>query len=123
VDYGFRLPSALDNRPHSFDEFLEHLNQAVHVSATPGPWEIERSQGWWPSRSSGPPDWWTVGGVRPVPPVYDLLAECRRSSAGRPVSGDHLTKRMAEDLTEFMQNRAERALTCTRTSRPWSGWR
>ena len=45
VDYGFRLPSALDNRPLSFDEFLARLNQCVFVSATPGPWELDRAQG------------------------------------------------------------------------------
>lgn len=45
VDFGFRLPSALDNRPLEFHEFLERLNQVVYVSATPGKWELERSQG------------------------------------------------------------------------------
>ena len=44
VDFGFRLPSALDNRPLTFEEFEEHLNQAIYVSATPGPYELEQSE-------------------------------------------------------------------------------
>jgi len=108
VDYGFRLPSALDNRPLSFDEFLEHLNQVVYVSATPGPWELTRSQGLVAEQIIRP-----TGLVDPrveVRPVAgqmdDLLAECRTiKDAGHRVLVTTLTKRMAEDLTEFMQNR------------------
>ena len=45
VDFGFRLPSALDNRPLTFEEFEDHLDQVIYMSATPGPYELERSQG------------------------------------------------------------------------------
>ena len=55
VDYGFRLPSALDNRPLNFDEFEEHINQVVYVSATPGPYEIRAQPSRSSSRSSGRP--------------------------------------------------------------------
>jgi excinuclease ABC subunit B len=108
VDYGFRLPSALDNRPLNFDEFLEHLNQVVYVSATPGPWELERSQGLVAEqiiRPTGLVD--PRVEVRPVDgQMDDLLGECRKvKDAGHRVLVTTLTKRMAEDLTEFMQNR------------------
>ncbi len=108
VDYGFRLPSALDNRPLNFDEFLEHINQVVYVSATPGQWELERSQGLVAEqiiRPTGLVD--PVIEVRPVAgQMDDLLGECRRvKDAGGRVLVTTLTKRMAEDLTEFMQNR------------------
>jgi excinuclease ABC subunit B len=105
VDYGFRLPSALDNRPLNFEEFLARLNQNVHVSATPGPWEMERSQGLVVEQIIRP-----TGLVDPkieVRPVAgqmdDLLGECRlRAERGERVLVTTLTKRMAEDLTEYM---------------------
>jgi excinuclease ABC subunit B len=105
VDYGFRLPSALDNRPLAFEEFLERLNQAVYVSATPGPWEIERSQGVVVQqiiRPTGLVD--PQIEVRPTPTqVDDLLAECRkRVQQNERVLVTTLTKRLAEDLTEFL---------------------
>ncbi|MEW5772606.1 MAG: excinuclease ABC subunit UvrB [Thermodesulfobacteriota bacterium] len=108
VDYGFRLPSALDNRPLNFDEFLEHVNQVVYVSATPGQWELERSQGLLAEQIIRP-----TGLVDPrveVRPVAgqmdDLLGECRKAmEQGGRVLVTTLTKRMAEDLTEFAQNR------------------
>jgi len=108
VDYGFRLPSALDNRPLSFDEFLEHINQVVYVSATPGQWELERSQGLVAEqiiRPTGLVD--PEVEVRPVAgQMDDLLGECRKvKEQGGRVLVTTLTKRMAEDLTEFMQNR------------------
>ena len=105
VDFGFRLPSALDNRPLCFDEFLERKGQAVYVSATPGPWELERSQGLVVEqiiRPTGLVD--PALEVRPTTgQVDDLLAECRaRAAADERVLVTTLTKRMAEDLTEYM---------------------
>jgi excinuclease ABC subunit B len=107
VEYGFRLPSALDNRPLSFEEFLERLNQTVYVSATPGPWEIERSQGVVVQqiiRPTGLVDPEVV--VRPTATqVDDLLAECKnRMQQDQRVLVTTLTKRLAEDLTEFLNS-------------------
>ncbi|WP_035251227.1 excinuclease ABC subunit UvrB [Desulfocurvus vexinensis] len=106
VDFGFRLPSALDNRPLTFEEFLARQHQTVYVSATPGPWELERAQGLVVEQIIRP-----TGLVDPeveVRPtrgqVDDLMAECRaRRDAGERVLVTTLTKRMAEDLTEYLQ--------------------
>ncbi|MBZ4648007.1 MAG: excinuclease subunit [Desulfomicrobiaceae bacterium] len=108
VDYGFRLPSALDNRPLSFEEFLTRIGQAVYVSATPGPWELEQAQGVVTEqiiRPTGLLD--PVVDVRPTQgQMDDLLAEAkRRMDADERVLITTLTKRMAEDLTEFLQAR------------------
>ncbi|NMC50689.1 MAG: excinuclease ABC subunit UvrB, partial [Desulfovibrio sp.] len=105
VDYGFRLPSALDNRPLDFGEFLSRVGRMVFVSATPGPWEIERSQGLVVEQIIRP-----TGLVDPVVEVRrtrgqvdDLLAECRaRMAADERVLVTTLTKRMAEDLTDYL---------------------
>ncbi len=107
VDYGFRLPSALDNRPLSFAEFLERINQTVYVSATPGPWEMDRSQGILAEqiiRPTGLVD--PVVEVRPVKgQMDDLMGECRaRAEQDERVLVTTLTKRMAEDLTEYLRN-------------------
>ena len=104
VDYGFRLPSALDNRPLEFGEFLQRIGQAVYVSATPGKWELDRSQGLVIEqviRPTGLLD--PTVEVRPVRgQMDDLLGECRaRSARGERVLVTTLTKRMAEDLTEY----------------------
>ena len=112
VEYGFRLPSALDNRPLSFDEFLDRIGQAVYVSATPGPWEMERSQGIVAEQIIRP-----TGLVDPEVEVRptkgqmdDLLAECRkRADSGARVLVTTLTKRMAEDLTEYLSSMGLRA--------------
>lgn len=106
VDFGFRLPSALDNRPLNFKEFLQRIGQAVFVSATPGPWELERAQGLVVEQIIRP-----TGLVDPqleVRPTEgqldDLLSECRgRVERGERVLVTTLTKRMAEDLTEYFQ--------------------
>ncbi|NCC25928.1 MAG: excinuclease ABC subunit UvrB [Deltaproteobacteria bacterium] len=108
VDFGFRLPTALDNRPLCFDEFLERLNQAVFVSATPGPWEMERSGNTVVEqiiRPTGLVD--PAVEVRPTTgQVDDLMAECRRRvERNERILVTTLTKRMAEDLTEFLQDR------------------
>ncbi|MFN8556301.1 MAG: excinuclease ABC subunit UvrB [Dehalococcoidia bacterium] len=141
VDYGFRLPSALDNRPLNFEEFLGHLNQAVYVSATPGPFELQMSGRVIETRASGaavtawdelPP----AGGeaapvervvvapgrvaeqvIRPtglldptieVKPtrgqIDDLLDEVqKRAGRGERVLVTTLTKKMAEDLADYLQ--------------------
>jgi len=105
VDFGFRLPSALDNRPLNFEEFLTRVGRMVFVSATPGPWEIERSQGLVVEQIIRP-----TGLVDPVVEVRgtkgqvdDLLGECRkRMQADERVLVTTLTKRMAEDLTDYL---------------------
>lgn len=107
VDFGFRLPSALDNRPLEFHEFLERLNQVVYVSATPGKWELERSQGIVAEqiiRPTGLLD--PEVEVRPVKEqIDDLLGECRaRVEKHERVLVTTLTKRMAEDLTEYLNS-------------------
>ena len=107
VDFGFRLPSALDNRPLEFHEFLERLNQVVYVSATPGTWELERSQGIVAEqiiRPTGLLD--PEVEVRPVKgQIDDLLGECRaRVEKHERVLVTTLTKRMAEDLTEYLNS-------------------
>ncbi len=107
VDFGFRLPSALDNRPLEFHEFLDRLNQVVYVSATPGHWELERSQGIVAEqiiRPTGLLD--PEVEVRPVKgQIDDLLGECRaRVERGERVLVTTLTKRMAEDLTEYLNS-------------------
>ena len=107
VDFGFRLPSALDNRPLEFHEFLGRLNQVVYVSATPGKWELERSQGIVAEqiiRPTGLLD--PEVEVRPVKgQIDDLLGECRaRVEKHERVLVTTLTKRMAEDLTEYLNS-------------------
>ena len=104
VAYGFRLPSALDNRPLTFEEFEHRVNQVVHVSATPGPYELTRSAGVVAEqiiRPTGLVD--PEVEVRPVKgQVDDLLGEIReRATHGERVLVTTLTKRMAEDLAEY----------------------
>ncbi|HET9988545.1 MAG TPA: helicase-related protein, partial [Kofleriaceae bacterium] len=104
VEFGFRLPSALDNRPLRFDEFLAKVPQLVFVSATPAQWELAEAKGVVVEqiiRPTGLLD--PVVEVRPVAhQVDDLLAEIReRTAKGDRVLVTTLTKRMAEDLTEY----------------------
>ena len=106
VEYGFRLPSALDNRPLSFDEWKARVGQIVFVSATPGPYELERSAGVVVEqiiRPTGLVD--PAVDLRPVKgQVDDLLHEIRERTRRRErVLVTTLTKRMAEDLTQFYQ--------------------
>jgi excinuclease ABC subunit B len=106
AEYGFRLPSCADNRPLKFEEWDLMRPQTVFVSATPGPWEMERTGGAFTEqviRPTGLID--PVCIVRPVErQVDDLLGECREAAKkGQRVLVTTLTKRMAEDLTEFMQ--------------------
>lgn len=107
VDYGFRLPSALDNRPLQFDEFRSLLHQVVYVSATPGKYEMDQSQGIISEqiiRPTGLVD--PEVEVRPTKgQMEDLLGECReRIGRGERVLVTTLTKRMAEDLTDYCFN-------------------
>jgi excinuclease ABC subunit B len=104
VEYGFRLPSAVDNRPLKFVEFERCLNQVVYVSATPGPYELEHAHGHVVEqiiRPTGLMD--PVIDVRPAKGQVDhLLSEVRAEVAqGGRVLVTTLTKRMAEDLTEY----------------------
>ncbi len=104
VRHGFRLPSAIDNRPLKFDEWEARAKQVIHVSATPGDWELERAEGVIVEqliRPTGLMD--PVIEVRPVgTQVDDLLAEIRlRVERDQRVLVTTLTKRMSEDLTEY----------------------
>ncbi len=105
VEHGFRLPSALDNRPLTFTEFERHINQVVYVSATPADYELARSEKPIEQviRPTGLLD--PVVEVRPVAgQVDDLIAEIRDTIAnGHRVLVTTLTKRMAEDLTDYLQ--------------------
>jgi excinuclease ABC subunit B len=105
VDYGFRLPSALDNRPLTFPEFERHVNQAVFVSATPGPYEYEHSATVAEQiiRPTGVLD--PEISVRPTEgQIDDLIAEIRRrTDVGQRALVTTLTKKMAEDLADYLQ--------------------
>ena len=104
VDYGFRMPSALDNRPLTFEEFEHRINQVLYVSATPGPYELTKSGGAYVEqviRPTGLID--PEVEIRPVKgQVDDLLEEIRvRAARNERVLVTTLTKRMAEDLSEY----------------------
>lgn len=105
VEHGFRLPSALDNRPLKFEEFQKHVNQVIYVSATPAEYELQRStkpveQVIRPTGLLDPPI-----EVRPIEnQIDDLIKEIRDTTQkGQRVLVTTLTKRMAEDLTEYLQ--------------------
>ena len=104
IDYGFRLPSALDNRPLNFDEFQEKLDQVIYVSATPGPYEREHSVNFAEQviRPTGLLDPEVT--VKPVEgQIDDLVTEINaRTAKGERVLVTTLTKKMAEDLTEYL---------------------
>lgn len=104
-EYGFRLPSAMDNRPLKFDEWNAMRGQTIFVSATPGPWELEQTHGVFseqvvrPTGLTDPPV-----EIRPTThQVDDLMGECKRvvANGGRALVTT-LTKKMAEDLTEYL---------------------
>src|SRR3989440_4240412 len=104
VEYGFRLPSAMDNRPLNFEEFEARIGQTIYVSATPGPYELTRTGGEVVEqiiRPTGLMD--PLVEVRPVRgQIDDLLGECRtRAERNERVLVTTLTKKMAEDLTEY----------------------
>jgi excinuclease ABC subunit B len=105
VDYGFRLPSALDNRPLTFTEFEQQINQSLFVSATPGPYEYEHSEAVVEQviRPTGLIDP-QISVRRTRGQIDDLLAEIRqRVARGQRVLVTTLTKKMAEDLADYMQ--------------------
>ena len=105
VDFGFRLPSALDNRPLTFEEFEGHLNQVVYMSATPGPYELERSKRVVQQliRPTGIVD--PLISVRPTEnQIDDLLEEIKgRVERGERALVTTLTKKMAEDLADYLK--------------------
>mgnify|MGYP001944492132 CR=1 FL=1 len=106
VEHGFRLPSALDNRPLRFDEFEKHINQIIFVSATPGPYELEKAPDVVEQiiRPTGLLD--PIIHVRPVKgQIDDLVGEIReRIKRDERVLVTTLTKRMAEDLTDYLRD-------------------
>ena len=107
VDFGFRLPSALDNRPLMFQEFLERIRQSIYVSATPAKWELDRSQGLIIEQIIRP-----TGLIDPPIEIRktkgqmdNLVQECKAHMDRKErVLITTLTKRMAEDLTEYLNN-------------------
>ncbi|MEI8147279.1 MAG: excinuclease ABC subunit UvrB, partial [Alphaproteobacteria bacterium] len=111
AEYGFRLPSCMDNRPLRFEEWEAMRPQTVHVSATPGPWELERTGGVFTEqviRPTGLID--PVCTIRPArTQVDDLIGEVRATTAaGYRTLVTVLTKRMAEDLTEYLHEQGVR---------------
>ncbi|MBT3810684.1 MAG: excinuclease ABC subunit UvrB, partial [Rhodospirillaceae bacterium] len=111
ADFGFRLPSCVDNRPLKFEEWYEMRPQTVYLSATPSDWELNQTGGVFAEqvvRPTGLTD--PVCIIRPVETqVDDLIAECREvAAAGYRVLVTTLTKRMSEDLTEYMHEQGLR---------------
>lgn len=107
ADYGFRLPSCIDNRPLKFEEWDCMRPQSIFVSATPGDWELEQSKGTFAEqviRPTGLTDPLCL--VRPVEnQIDDLMNECKKTAAnGERVLVTTLTKKMAEDLTEYLKD-------------------
>ncbi|MDQ7032064.1 MAG: excinuclease ABC subunit UvrB [Desulfonauticus sp.] len=112
VDFGFRLPSALDNRPLNFEEFLKAVNQCIYVSATPGDWEVQRSKPHIVEQIIRPT--YLVDPEVEVRPTHnqipDLISECvQRVEKKQKVLITTLTKRLAEDLSEFLAERGLKA--------------
>ncbi len=106
IDYGFRLPSAIDNRPLTFDEFETYMGQTIYTSATPGPYEMQRTEHVAEQiiRPTGLLD--PEVEVRPIKgQIDDLIAEIRkRTAVHQRVLVTTLTKRMAEDLTDYLKD-------------------
>ena len=111
AEFGFRLPSCVDNRPMKFEEWDMMRPQTVHVSATPGPWEMERTGGGFVEQVIRPTGLIDPNcEIRPATTqVDDLIAECRESAKkGHRVLVTTLTKKMSEDLTEYMHEQGLR---------------
>jgi excinuclease ABC subunit B len=111
AEFGFRLPSCVDNRPMKFEEWDMMRPQTVHVSATPGPWEMERTGGVFVEQVIRPTGLIDPNcEIRPATTqVDDLIAECRESTKkGHRVLVTTLTKKMSEDLTEYMHEQGLR---------------
>ena len=125
VDHGFRLPSAMDNRPLKFNEFLERIGQTVYLSATPGPFELERANGYVEQiiRPTGLIDPKVT--VKPTRgQIDDLLEQIRvRVERNERVLVTTLTKKMAEDLTGLPPRaRRARRIPALRCRHPPHGW-
>ena len=106
IDYGFRLPSALDNRPLRLEEFEKHVNQIIYISATPGPYELEHTDDEYVEqiiRPTGLLD--PVVEVRPIKgQIDDLIQEItKRTERDERVFITTLTKKMSEDLTDYLK--------------------
>ena len=115
AEYGFRLPSCMDNRPLKFDEWEAMRPQTVHVSATPGRWELEQTGGVFteqvirPTGLVDPPVTIRPVSTGTVSQVDDVIDECKKVAAeGGRVLVTTLTKKMAEDLTEYMHEQGVR---------------
>ena len=105
VDHGFRLPSAMDNRPLKWEEFLERIGQTVYLSATPGPYELCRGRTASSSRSSARPAWSTPRSSSSRPRARSTTWSTRssvRAEQDERVLVTTLTKKMAEDLTDYL---------------------
>ena len=122
VNYGFRLPSALDNRPLKFFEFEQYMRQVIFVSATPGPYELKHSTQVVEQiiRPTGLVD--PAVEVRPIAgQTLDVIEEVKKTVArGDRVLVTTLTKKLAEELSEYLADRGSAPGTSTRRSRPWS---
>jgi excinuclease ABC subunit B len=108
VDHGFRLPSAMDNRPLRFDEFEQIVPQVLYVSATPAPYELEKAEGIVAEQVIRPTG--LIDPVIEIKPargqVADLIEQCqKRSAIGERILVTVLTKRMAEDLTNYLHDK------------------
>lgn len=123
IDYGFRLPSALDNRPLTLKEFEGHVHQVIYMSATPGPYEEAQTDRVVQQiiRPTGLLD--PTIEVRPVMgQIDDLVGEInKRIEKNERVLVTTLTKKMSEDLSDYLKDLGLRLSTCTQTSRPWNG--
>ncbi len=112
IDYGFRLPSAYDNRPLKFEEFHSHIHQVIYVSATPGPWEVAESEGDVVKQIIRP-----TGLLDPnieIRPATDQVDDCldeirKESEKGNRILVTTLTKRLSEDLTKYLKDIGVRA--------------
>jgi excinuclease ABC subunit B len=124
VEYGFRLPSALDNRPLTFEEFEEKMGSTIYTSATPGPYEMEKNEQVVEQiiRPTGLVDPQIV--VRPVEgQVDDLIGEIRaRVERKERVLVTTLTKRMAEDLSEYLKELSIKVHYLIPRWRRWTVW-
>ena len=125
VDFGFRLPSALDNRPLSFDEYQSHINQVVYVSATPGPYETQRSSFMVEQviRPTGLLD--PVIEVKPTKGQIDDLLQQIRDRVGKAERClvTTLTKRMAEELADYLSEMGIRNHYLHSDVQTLDGWR
>ena len=123
VEHGFRLPSAMDNRPLTLEEFLERIGQTVYMSATPGQYELKKANGYVEQiiRPTGLVDPEVV--VKPTKgQIDDLIARDQGATErNERVLVTTLTKKMSEDLTDYLLEQGIRTGTCTARSTPCAG--